>query len=227
MAQPEADYEIDFDEDEQRILDDARAEAREAAAAKAREAVAELDAEARKNELDRQLALVQARGAKADGGEIDVAVVEGSVAEADDGSTVEFMGKRFRMAEKIGLMPLLKFASASDMSTEDPRALAAMYSMLKDCIYPGVPACGNCAECEAGKDTQCKEYDRSDWPSFEDHAIETKADADELFAVISQVMEIISGRPTQPPAGSSPTRRGTRRGSTGSTSGGRGRGSRR
>jgi hypothetical protein len=210
MAQPEADYEIDFDADEQAILAEARADARARAAEEARQA-------------DRELAVVQSRAAKADGAEM--AVKEGTV--ADDGETIEFMERKFRIAEKIGLMPLLKYASASDMSTEDPRALAAVYAMLRDCIHPGTPACGECADCEAGRDTSCKSYDKGDWAAFEEHAIETKAGAEDLLPVISQVMEIISGRPTGPPAPSSAGRRATRRGSTGNSSGARGGASRR
>lgn len=220
MPQSEADYEIDFSEDEDRILAEARADA-QAAAEEARRA-----AEAEANKTDRELAVIQARGAVADGSELTV--VEGS-AVVDDGNSIEFMGKRFRIAEKIGLMPLLKFASAADsgLDTEDQRGLAAMYAMLRDCIYAGTPACGECPDCKAGRDTQCKAYEKGDWGAFEDHAIETKADGDELFPVINQVIEIISGRPTQPQGGSSATQRGTRRGSTGSTSGGRGRASKR
>ncbi len=170
--------------------------------------------------VDRELAVVQARGAAAEGGK----VAEGTV--TDEGK-VELLGKQFRIAEKIGLMPLLKFASASDMSTEDPRALSAIYSLLKDCVYEGTPGCGECEQCTAGQETACKTYDKGDWGAFEQHAIDTKADAEELLAVITQVLEVVSGRPTKPLAGSSPGQRGTRRGSTGSTSTGRGKASKR
>jgi hypothetical protein len=169
---------------------------------------------------DRELAVVQARAAAAEGAEIAEGVI-------DESGKVELIGRKFRVAEKIGLMPLLKFASASDMSTEDPRALSAVYSMLKDCIYEGRPGCGTCEHCKADKEESCKAYDKGDWADFEQHAIDTKADADELLEVISQVMEIISGRPTSPPPGSSAGRRVTRRVSTGNTSAKRGRASRR
>lgn len=168
---------------------------------------------------DRELAVVQARAAQAEGGKI----AEGTVIGSDK---VELLGKQFRIAEKIGLMPLLKFASASDMSTDDPRALSAVYSMLRDCIFEGTPGCGECEHCKTGSETSCKSYDKGDWGEFERHAMETKADADDLLSVITQVMEVISGRPTAPPNGSSPGRRTTRRGSTGNSSGRRGRASR-
>jgi hypothetical protein len=169
---------------------------------------------------DRELAVVQARAAAADGANI----AEGTVI---DSGKVELIGRQFRIAEKIGLMPLLKFASASDMSTEDPRALAAVYSMLKDCIYEGSPGCGSCEHCKADRETSCKAYDKGDWGNYEQHAIDTKADAEELLAVVSQVMEVISGRPTKPPGGSSAGARATRRASTGNSSARRGRASKR
>ncbi len=169
---------------------------------------------------DRELAVVQSQAARAEGAKVS----EGVVTDSDK---VELLGKHFRIAEKIGLMPLLKFASASDMSTEDPRALSAVYSMLKDCIFEGTPGCGECEHCKAGNETSCKSYDKGDWGAFENHAMDTKADADQLLSVITQVMEVISGRPTNQPAGSSAGRRATRRTSTGNSSGGRGRASKR
>jgi hypothetical protein len=169
---------------------------------------------------DRDLAMVQARAARADGAK----VADGTVIDA---GKVELLGRQFRIAEKIGLMPLLKFASASDMTTDDPRALSAVYSLLRDCIYEGSPGCGECEACTADNESTCKSYDKGDWGDFERHAMDTKADADELLAVITQVLEVVSGRPTKPPAGSSAGRRATRRVSTGNSSAGRGRASRR
>jgi hypothetical protein len=207
MPQPEADYSIDIDPSE---WDD--------------EPLPKLVPPVPSN-TDREMAVVQARAAQADGAK----VAEGTVI---DSGKVELLGKQFRVAEKIGLMPLLKFASASDMSTEDPRAMSAVYSMLKDCIYEGRPGCGECEKCAPadgsdGDEKACKSYDKGDWAAFENHAIDTKADADELLTVITQVLEIVSGRPTTPPSGSSAGRRTTRRVSTGNTSAARGRASRR
>lgn len=144
-----------------------------------------------------------------------------------DHRTVEFMGRRFRIADRIGLMPLLKFATYADVATDDPKALAAMYQMLRDCIYPGVPGCGECEDCEAGNDRACTDYERGDWQAFEDHAIETKAEADDLVAVISKVIELIAGRPTKQPSPSSPGQRGISAGSTARSSGRRAKGSKR
>ncbi len=176
--------------------------------------------------------------------------VEGTVIISD--RTLEFMGRRFRIADKIGLMPMLKFSAHSDMTTSDPGALSAMYSMLKDCIHPGHPGCGECEACDpercgecgncartaAGESdrpclkytpepSRCAEYDPGDWKAFENHAIDTKAEADDLLDVITKAIELIAGRPTEAPSSSLPGRRAISRGSTARSSARRGKGSRR
>ena len=110
--------------------------------------------------------------------------------------TVEFKGKRFRIADKVGLMPLMRFAHAAAnqdaAAAGDMDALAAIYDMLKDCIYPG----NGLAPDEEG-------YDGGDWKAFERHATETKADHDELLPVVTQVIEMMTARPTVPSSPSS------------------------
>lgn len=224
MPQPEADYEIDLDDDERQMQRDyARAQAQQRARDEAAAAV-----RAEQARVDRELAAVQLRSAVASAPELadEPGVTEGVVTAADESSMVEFLGEKFRVADRVGLMPLLKFASASSMTTNDPRALAAVYEMLRDCIHPGTPGCGSCADCKADREADCKSYDGGDWQAFETHATVTKADADDLLDVITKVMVIISGRPTTRPAGSSAGRPATRRGSTANSSGKRGRGSR-
>lgn len=119
------------------------------------------------------------------------------------GRTVTLKGKPFKIAKKVGLMPMLKFSAYADMDTQDPRALGAMYAMLRDVI------------------------DKEEWRAFEDHAVDSKADADELLDVIGTAMQLIAGRPTEPPAPSSRGRRAISGGSTGSSSARRGKASRR
>lgn len=123
--------------------------------------------------------------------------------------TVPFMGKRFRIADKIGLMPLLKFAHAasSGIDTSDMRALDALYEMLRDCIHPG-------NDLEPGQDG----YDPGDWDAFTEHAVKQKADADDLFPVVTAVIELLTARPTQPPPASSPGQSATSASSTGTSS---------
>jgi hypothetical protein len=141
--------------------------------------------------------------------------------------TVELLGRRFRIADKIGLMPLLKFSAFADMSVADPRALGAMYAMLRDVIHPGNPACGKCEACTDGRERSCPEFDPGDWRAFEDHACESKAEADDLMDVVTKAIELIAGRPTGPSSSSSPGPRSTRGGSTGRSSARRRTGSRR
>lgn len=107
------------------------------------------------------------------------ATVEG--AELLDWQRVEFMGQTFKMADKIGLMPLIRFAATAKQGagSDDMEGLAAMYTMIRDCIDP------------------------QDWPRFEQHAIDQKAEADELFELVGKVLETLAARPTQRPAVSS------------------------
>jgi hypothetical protein len=177
---------------------------------------------------DRDLAVVQSAAVRRAGHDSggDDAPKSGMVTGSLD--KVTLLGKEFRIADRIGLMPLLKFSSSADVDTTDPRALSAMYTLLRDCIYEGSPACGECDQCEADQETACKSYDRGDWAAFEEHAMLSKADAEELLDVVAKVLELVSGRPTKPRAGSLPGPRQTRRASTGSSSRtGRGRGLRR
>lgn len=204
-------------------------------------------------DFDAEMAAIQAAGngaAPAKRAEVEVA---GKIVTSV--RTVELAGRRFRIADKIGLMPLLKFSAFADVDVQDGRALGALYAMLRDCIHPGKPGCGNCQFCAPercgecgncqmtaageGEDEDlpctrnrpdprgCKDYDPGDWHKFEDWACESKAEADDLMDVVSKTIELIAGRPTGPASPSSPTRRGTRAASTGRSSGRRGGGSRR
>lgn len=98
-----------------------------------------------------------------------------------DDLAIDFLGKRMRLRDKIGLMPLMAFAMASEdgSDTADMKALASLYRLLRSCIHA------------------------DDWPKFEDHAEATAADADDLLAVVGQAIEQVTARPTQRPAVSS------------------------
>jgi hypothetical protein len=204
-------------------------------------------------DYDAELARLQGIAAGVEPPEPAAIEVAGKIVIAE--RTVELNGRRFRIADKIGLMPLLKFSAFADVAVQDGRALGALYAMLRDCIHPGTPACGKCSFCapsrcgECGScrmaadgegddgdlpctrnrpdPTGCKDYDPGDWRAFEDWACESKAEADDLMDVVTGTIELIAGRPTAPPPGSSPSRRGTRGASTARSSGRRGRGSRR
>lgn len=98
----------------------------------------------------------------------------------DDGG-VDFLGKRFRVRGKVGLMPLMAFAMTADSGkdTDDLKALSALYRLLRSCIHA------------------------DDWAKFEDHAEETAADAEDLLAVVGATMAAVTARPTRRPAVSS------------------------
>lgn len=229
MPDPEADYTIDIDWREAGLSDDDdRIPARQRRAPEPWNGPdgEDDDRPAISPRADRELAAVQgaaARRASKEAG-VEDAPKEGTVAS---GNRITFLDKEFRIAERVGLMPLLKFASSADVDTTDPRALSAMYALLRDCIYEGRPPCGECAECEADNDGACKFYDRGDWGAFEEHAMITKADADDLLDVVTKVLELVSGRPQQPRSGSSAGPRRTQRASTGRSSGKGGKASRR
>lgn len=95
--------------------------------------------------------------------------------------TVEFLGEQFAVAERIGLMPLMRFAkhAKSGVDSESMAGLAAMYDLLEQCIAP------------------------SDWQRFEDHADRERADGEQLLGVVTAVIEALSARPSTRPSDSS------------------------
>jgi hypothetical protein len=127
-----------------------------------------------------------------------------------DEGKVEFLGRTFRVAEDVGLMPLLKFAHAADggLGSEDLAGMSAMYAMIRDCIHPGSPCtCGAPVPDgqtirEALHRSGCG-YDPGDWAEFERHAIDQRADGDELFELVGDVIEMVTARPTKRRSGSS------------------------
>ncbi|MUN41401.1 hypothetical protein [Actinomadura litoris] len=97
------------------------------------------------------------------------------------GDTVECLGGHYRVADKVGLMPLLKFAhtASMDVDANDMEGLVAIYDMLRDCLH------------------------EDDWKRFERDMTVKKAEADEMMTVVQQAIEVINARPTRQPSGSS------------------------
>jgi hypothetical protein len=102
-----------------------------------------------------------------------VEAVEGNVVGKKEYDEVKLGDKKFRIREKIGAMAMFKWSAASELSTEDPRALGAIYAMLRSVIM------------------------KEDWSAFEDYALDNDADAEELLNVITESLEIVAGRPTE------------------------------
>lgn len=94
---------------------------------------------------------------------------------------VEFEGATFQLADKVGLMPLMRFAhvARSGVDANDMAGLAAIYEMLQSVIVD------------------------EDWERFEEHATKVRADGDDLNEVVKQAIELISQRPTEGPSDSS------------------------
>ncbi len=131
---------------------------------------------------------------------------------------ITLAGEDFRVAEKVGLMPLLKFSHAANLRSDDEKAYAAMYEILRDVILEDEEPCGKCPGCKAAAPdpvaADCAFADEGDWERFQQHAVDSKADADQLLDVVSQAIKLISARPTESPSGSSNGRRDTSRKST-------------
>lgn len=136
------------------------------------------------------------------------AAVEGAPV-ADDADSIEFLGKRFRLAQNIGMMPLLAFANAQKqgLDSEDMEGMAAMYALIRDTVdQTRVQA----ADPETGQpsfDTVGEPIweGPSDWQRFERHCIDAKADGEELMTFIGKAMGVISARPRKRREVSSPS----------------------
>lgn len=91
--------------------------------------------------------------------------------------------RTFRIAESVGLMPLLRFAHAAKtgLDTDDLEGMAALYTMIADCVHA------------------------DDWPAFQEYAIEIKAEDEELMDFVGAAMEVISARPRKRRGSSSAT----------------------
>jgi hypothetical protein len=123
---------------------------------------------------DRQLAAVQL--SQTDNEALSEATVEGKVVGAKEWDYA-VLGKgdaqqKYRLREKVGAMAMFKWSAAAELSSDDPRALGAIYALLKSLIH------------------------KEDWQRFEEYALNEDLEAEELLDVITASLETISGRPT-------------------------------
>jgi hypothetical protein len=130
--------------------------------------------ETRKRPVDRELATVQL--SKTGNDALSEETVEGKVVGTKEWDYVT-LGKgddkqKYRLREKIGAMAMFKWSAASELSSDDPRALGAIYALLKSLIH------------------------KEDWQKFEAQALDEDADAEDLLNVITAALEAVSGRPT-------------------------------
>lgn len=122
--------------------------------------------------------------------------------------SVEFLGAEFAIADKVGLMPLLRFAHAakSGLDSADMDGMAALYDMLQQCIADEpvlVRSDGQPVDSPADMDEEGEAKMLGGWREFERHATQAKADDEDLIGVVQRVMTLLSERPTTQPSDSS------------------------
>lgn len=88
--------------------------------------------------------------------------------------TVALAGERFHIAERIGGLPIMRFAKAArqGVDSDDMAGMAALYDLLEQCIHP------------------------DDWARFEAHADRERADGEQLVQVVAEVLQLVAARPT-------------------------------
>lgn len=125
-------------------------------------------------------------------------VAEGVVQGGEEFDTIEFYGEKFRLAERVGLMPMLAFANAGKkgIDSDDMEGLAAMYALVRSVIHRPVlhDEHGQRQVDENGRALR----DESEWNRFESLAIDENAEGDDIMAAVNQAMEIMAARPRKP-----------------------------
>jgi hypothetical protein len=93
---------------------------------------------------------------------------------------LQFAGESFAVADKIGWMPLMRFAvlAKQGVDTDDMDGLVAVHDLLRACIAD------------------------QDWERFQAHADKVRA-GEELLQVVTQAVALITERPTSQPSDSS------------------------
>lgn len=98
--------------------------------------------------------------------------------------TVEFHGQQFHVAERVGMIPMMRFASFTKRQMrrladgheptgdDEIESLAAAYELLEQCVHP------------------------VDWERFVDHASAEHLDMEELMEFVGTVMAVVAARPT-------------------------------
>lgn len=125
----------------------------------------------------------------------DAEGVTGVVADGFD--YVEFYGQKFRLAERVGIMPMLAFGNAAraGLDSDDMEGLAAMYGLIRSVIHrpPLLDEHGQRQVNENGKALR----DESEWNRFAELADDELADGDDIMGFVNAAMEVMSARPRQ------------------------------
>jgi hypothetical protein len=93
--------------------------------------------------------------------------------------TAPLRKREFRLAEDVGIMPLMEWAAASDRDVASADGLRAVFYVLQDAVH------------------------EDDWAEFRKFAREEKVDATELLEFANSALEALAGRPTEDATGSS------------------------
>ena len=119
--------------------------------------------------------------------------IEGAPVE---GATIEAFGNAYRVADRVALMPMMRFAYLAKRGADsaDMEAMVAMYDLLRGVFAP------------------------EDWERFERDAMENQADDQDLMRIVQAAISAITARPTGRPSASSPGPQTTTPNSTGSSS---------
>lgn len=93
--------------------------------------------------------------------------------------TAPLRDREFRLADDVGIMPLMEWAAASDQDVASAAGLRAVFYVLQDAVHA------------------------DDWHEFKRYSREEKLDATELLEFANAALEALAGRPTEAATGSS------------------------
>jgi hypothetical protein len=126
------------------------------------------------------------------------ASAEGIVIDPDGADYIEFYGEKFRLADRVGLMPLVKFGHAANkgLDSDDMEGLSAMYSMIRSVIHrpPVYDEHGARKVDENGKTLR----DEGEWQRFQALAEDELAEGEDIMAFVNRAMEVMAARPRRP-----------------------------
>ena len=88
-------------------------------------------------------------------------------------TTVDFLGESFRVADRVGALPLMRFAklAKSGLDADEMDGLVAVYDLLGQVIHA------------------------EDWARFEEHADREHAGGEELLEFVASALAVVSAHP--------------------------------
>ena len=96
-----------------------------------------------------------------------------------DDKEAEPFSQEFRLADDVGIMPLMEWAAASDQDVTSANGLRAVFYVLQDAVH------------------------EEEWAEFRRFSREHKATAEETLEFANSALEARAGRPTEAASGSS------------------------